>query len=60
VGDVGTYSTLTETGFGSFVLTGTNHVGDATTQGAKNDLTTAYNTAVSEASTSAISADLGG
>jgi uncharacterized repeat protein (TIGR01451 family) len=59
-GDVGTYPTLTETGFGSVTLTGTNHAGDATTQGAKNDLTTAYNTAVGEGPISAISADLGG
>ena len=29
-------------------ITGTNHAGDAVTQGAKNDLVTGYNTAAGE------------
>lgn len=41
-GDIGTYSTVTITGLGNVVLNGTNHAGDAVTQGAKTDLTTAY------------------
>ncbi|MDO8724684.1 MAG: ice-binding family protein [Candidatus Methanoperedens sp.] len=41
-GDVGTFPTTTETGFGSVTLAGMNHAGDAVTQGAKIDLTTAY------------------
>ena len=44
-GDVGTYETLTETGFGSVTLTGTNHIGDAVTQSAKTSLVTAYGNA---------------
>jgi hypothetical protein len=43
VGDVGTFPTTSETGFGSITLTGTNHMGDGVTQGAKTDLVTAYN-----------------
>src|SRR5680860_535121 len=45
VGDVGTFPTLTETGFGSLTLIGTNHVGDVVTQEAKINLTSAYNDA---------------
>ncbi|MDP9468126.1 MAG: ice-binding family protein [Chloroflexota bacterium] len=45
VGDVGSHPTTSMTGFGTVVLTGTNHAGDAVTQGAKADLVTAYNTA---------------
>src|SRR4051812_17355073 len=41
-GDAGTYPTTSETGFGSITMSGTNHAGDAVTQGAKTDLTTAY------------------
>jgi hypothetical protein len=49
-GDVGTYSTISETGFGPGAdnvtfTTGTNHAGDNVTQQAKNDLNTAYNDA---------------
>lgn len=44
-GDVGTYPTPTETGFGSVTILGTNHMGDAVTQAAKTDLVTAYNDA---------------
>jgi hypothetical protein len=44
-GDVGTFPTLTETGFGTVTLHGINHVGDTVTQGAKDDLLAAYNDA---------------
>ncbi|HEY5383533.1 MAG TPA: ice-binding family protein [Candidatus Paceibacterota bacterium] len=63
-GDVGSYATLTQTGFGpgadSVTITGTNHFGDSTTQTAKTDLVTAYNFAAAEGPTSPIVADLGG
>ena len=44
-GDVGSYATPSETGFSTVTLNGTNEGGDAVTQQAKTDLTTAYNTA---------------
>ena len=47
-GDIGSYSTATITGAGNAVITGTNHAGDATTQSAKTDLTTAYNNAAGQ------------
>src|SRR5665213_2830535 len=59
-GDLGTYPTTTETGMGSVTVNGTNHAGDAVTQGAKTDLVTAYNTAAGEGPTNPIAADLGG
>src|SRR5512135_3623554 len=59
-GDVGTFPTTTETGFGSVTLTGTNHAGDAVTQQAKTDLTTAYTTAAGSGPTIPVVADLGG
>lgn len=58
-GDIGTHPTLTQSGFGSITLNGTNHVGNATTQGAKTALVTAYGNA-SQVTTGLISADLGG
>jgi hypothetical protein len=65
-GDVGSYPTATETGFGPcpaagcVVLTGTNEAGDGVTQQAKTDLTTAYNTTAGEGPTHPVVADLGG
>src|SRR5579864_6872655 len=59
-GDLGTYPTTTVVGASSITVTGANHGGDAVTQGAKTDLTTAYNTAAGEGPTTAISADLAG
>ena len=59
-GDAGTYPTTTETGFGSVTITGTNHAGDAVTQGAKTDLVTAYNTAAGSGPTIPIAGNLGG
>ena len=58
-GDVGSYPTTTQTGFGSVTLSGgTNHAGDAVTQGAQTDLTTAYNTAAGSGPTTPVAADL--
>src|SRR5450759_3498249 len=59
-GDLGTFPTTTISGPGSLTVTGTNHHGDAVTQGAKTDLVTAYNTAAGEGPTSPISGDLTG
>jgi hypothetical protein len=59
-GDIGTYPTTTIVGYGSIVQTGTNHAGDAVTQGAKNDLVTAYGTAAGEGPPAAVTTDLGG
>jgi hypothetical protein len=44
-GDMGTFPTTTETGFASVTIVpgGTNHMGDAVTQGAKTAEVTAYN-----------------
>jgi len=44
-GDVGTFPTPSETGFNSITLHGTDQGGDAVTQGAKNDLVSAYDDA---------------
>jgi hypothetical protein len=59
-GDVGTHPTVTETGFGSVNLTGTNHFGDAVTQQAKADLVTAYNNAAGQVVSSQVATELGG
>ncbi len=59
-GNVGTFPTTTETGFGSVTIIGTNHMGDAVTQGAKNDLTTAYNDAAGRVPFTVVAGDLGG
>ena len=58
-GDVGTFPTPTETGFGSVTLIGTNHFGDAVTQTAKTDLTAAYTNAAGQGLDFPIVADLG-
>jgi len=59
-GDVGTFPTTTETGFGTVTIIGTNHAGDAVTQGAKNDLVTAYNDAAGRVPFTVVAGDLGG
>ncbi len=61
-GDIGTFPTTTQTGFGTISLTGTNHFGDAVTQQAKTDLVTAYNSALGQSVDvfGVVSADLGG
>jgi type VI secretion system secreted protein VgrG len=63
-GDVGTFPTTSETGFGpganAVTLTGTNHGGDSVTQGAKNDLVTAYDDAAGRLPETAHAVELGG
>lgn len=59
-GDVGSFETTTQTGFGSVTLLGTNHFGDAVTQGAKVDLRTAYNDAFGRTPATSIPVELGG
>lgn len=60
-GDIGTFPTVSQTGFGSIVQTGVNHAGDAVTQGAKVDLVTAYNDAAGRLpETDLAGAELGG
>src|SRR3954469_4837341 len=44
-GDIGTFPTTTISGTASMTINGTNHAGDAVTQQAKTDLTTAYGNA---------------
>src|SRR5450759_1350917 len=53
-GDLGTFPTTDMTGTASITVNGANHAGDAVTQGAKNDLVTAYDTAAGEGPTSPI------
>jgi uncharacterized repeat protein (TIGR01451 family) len=60
IGDVGTFPITSETGFGSVTLIGTNHAGDAVTQQAKTDLTTAYNDAAGRIPAIVVAGDLGG
>lgn len=48
-GDIGSYVTTSMTGLENVTLNGANHGGDAITQLAKNDLTTAYNDAAGRA-----------
>lgn len=59
-GDLGTFPTTAITGLSTLTLNGTNHAGDAVTQGAKKDLTTAYTTAAGAGPTKAIPVELGG
>jgi hypothetical protein len=59
-GDIGTFPTTSISGLGTMTVGGTNHAGDAVSQQAKTDLTTAYNVAASEGPTNPITADLGG
>ncbi len=58
-GDVGTFPTPTENGFGTVTIIGTNHADDATTQTAKTDLVAAYDDAFAQVTTGVIAADLG-
>jgi hypothetical protein len=53
-GDIGTFPTTSETGFGTLTQSGANHAGDAVTQNAKNDLVTAYNNAAAQGPTTPI------
>ena len=59
-GDVGTFPTPTMTGFASVTLDGTNHAGDAVTQGAKSDLVDAYNDAAGRNPVTNVPVELGG
>jgi len=59
-GNVGTFPTPSETGFGSVTLNGANHAGDAVTQQAKTDLTTGYNSAAGAGPGTAVPTELGG
>ncbi len=59
-GDLGTYPTTTINGTGTVTDNGTNHGGDAVTQGAQSDLTNAFTVAAGEGPTSPIVTDLGG
>jgi hypothetical protein len=59
-GDIGSYPTTTITGFPPGIVNGTNHAGDAVTQGAKTDLTTAYNDAAGKTPATTIPTELGG
>jgi type VI secretion system secreted protein VgrG len=59
-GDVGTFPTPSETGFGSITLSGTNHRGDAVTQGAKSDLVAAYDDAAGRKPVTNVPVELGG
>lgn len=59
-GDIGTFPTATIAGAGNVIfLSGVNHAGDATTQAAKIDLTTAY-TDASNRTGGTIASQLGG
>src|SRR5438309_11439445 len=59
-GDVGTFPTTSETGFGTVTLNGVNHGGDAVTQQAKTDLTTGYGVAAGSGPPTAVAVELGG
>ena len=59
-GDVGTFPTPSETGFGTMTLRGVDHAGDAVTQQAKTDLTTAYNQAAAASPPTSVPTELGG
>ena len=59
-GDIGSFPTTTITGFPPGTVNGTNHGGDAVTQGAKTDLTTAYNDAAGRTPVTTIPTELGG
>jgi hypothetical protein len=59
-GDVGTFPTTSETGFGTVTLNGVNHGGDAVTQQAKTDLTTGYGVATGSGPPTAVAVELGG
>jgi type VI secretion system secreted protein VgrG len=60
VGDVGSSPTPSITGFGTVVLNGTNHGGDAVTQQAKIDLTAAYIDAAGANPATVVPTELGG
>ena len=59
-GDIGTFPTTSLSNTGSLTLTGTDHGGDVVTQGAKNDLVTAYDAAAGQGPVQATDVQLGG
>lgn len=60
-GDIGTYPTTTETGFPPGIINGTNHAGDAVTQGARSDAIAAYGDAAGRTPfTTLLVMDIGG
>ena len=59
-GDIRSFPTTTITGFPPGTVNGTNHAGDAVTQGAKTDLVTAYNNAAGQTPVSTVPTELGG
>lgn len=59
-GDLGLYPGSDISGTSTLTVTGTNHGGDAVTQGAKTDLVTAYNATAGKGPTAPITGDLGG
>ncbi|MEY2570060.1 MAG: hypothetical protein QOE63_410 [Acidimicrobiaceae bacterium] len=59
-GDLGSFPTPSETGLSTATWTGTNQAGNAVTQQAKIDLTTAYNQAAGADPTTAVATELGG
>ena len=59
-GDVGTFPTTSQTGFGTVTLNGSNQHGNAVTQGAKTNLVTAYNDAAGRLPVTTIATELGG
>lgn len=59
-GNIGSYPTTSITGFPPGLVNGTNHAGDAVTQGAKTDLTTAYNDAAGRTPVTTVPTELGG
>lgn len=59
-GNIGSYPTSTISGFPPGLVNGTNHGGDAVTQGAKTDLVTAYNDAAGRTPVTTVPTELGG
>lgn len=59
-GDVGTFPTTSRTGFASVTLIGTDHGGDAVTQGAKDALVTTYDDAFGRTPATSVPVELGG
>lgn len=59
-GDIGSFPTTSITGFPPGTVNGTNHGGDGVTQGAKSDLTTAYNDAAGRSPVTTVPTELGG
>lgn len=59
-GDIGTFPTPSETGFGAITQVGTNHAGDAVTAGAKDALVTAYDDAFGRTPATNVPVELGG